>query len=841
MSRLLKAAIEYLKLGIPAIPINDIKRSIFYWKSYQERLPTETELAHEFSDSRVAGLAIICGKISGNLEAIDVDCKYDLTGTLFDDIMQRIIDELPDLAPRLVIAKTVNAGYHIIYRSEKIEGNKKLAFRETTAEEKKANPHEKHKALVESRGEAGYIAAVPTEGYKFTTGAASIRNIPIITAEERDHLFEIARSFNQVVETISHKNNFVESKPMNKSPFQDFNERGDIRGLLERHGWKYVYTKGEKIYFQRPGDTKAKTSGDYHTGKGIFSVFTSSTIFEVQKGYKPCAVYTILECDGDWKKCYRKLLADGYGEPFRKIGAEYKKFVQSNIDEGMSPKAVVMKMADKFDITEDEAEKIVTSVTREEEAQISQFWKYNEADNKVTLPFTNFVDFLESHGFGLYFYDPNSPVFKIVHNDRNRLMEVSSERLRKFVKDYLMNYDPDSGVVFPKALLLEAVYRDTKLFGDDLLEWLGHLQPDFLRDTKDCCYFPFRNGIVEITKDGMQLLQYGDVNKVIWKSDIRDAHIDIETSTDFDCEFSDFVGKICANDLGRVQSACSIIGYLLHKYKHPAKAFAVILAEETDDDTKGGGTGKGLFVKGIEHMMNIETLDGKNFKMDKAFAFQRVKLETKIIVIQDIEKNFDFRKFYSIITEGLTIEKKNKDELYVSYEDSPKIMLTTNYTVADDGNHAKRRQKVIEFSDYFGLHRSPQEEYGHLMYKDWDKDEWNRFYNFMFHCVQYYLRNGVLDSMQGDSYRRKKINNMFSPEFTEWFVDYSDNGCHDWKETTTLYNDFLSVNGMDKKDYSQKRFKKAMEVASSNFGLHLETRKNKQNNGRYENRILKKI
>jgi hypothetical protein len=838
-NKLIKSAKAYLELGIPAIPLDANKRSILYWKKYQEQLPTADEIDQNFSSAKTVGLAIITGKISGNMEAIDVDCKYDLTGTLFDDMMQRVVDEMPDVAAKLVIAKTVNGGYHIIYRSPKIEGNRKLASRETTEEEKAKNPHEKHKALIETRGEAGYIAAVPTPGYSFTSN--SIREIPVLTSEERDHLHEIARSFNQVVEMVSHKSQFIEQKPMSKSPFADYNERGDIVQLLTSHGWKFVYERNDKVYFQRPGDTQAKTSGDFHRVKNIFAVFTSSTIFEVNKGYKPCAVFTILECNGDYKQSYKKLLAAGFGEPFRKIGNEQRRFVEKQLSTGMTPGAAALAMADKFAMTEEDAEKIVNAVVNEEEAGINEFWDYNEALNKVALPRAKFVDFLESNGFGLYFYDQSSPVFKVVHNDRNRLTEVSSERLRKFIKDYLMLFEPESGVLYPKQLLLECVYKDTKLFGDDILEFVNHVNPDFLRDSKDVCYYPFNNGIVEITANSMKLLNYGDVNKVIWKSDIRDANIDLEPTEDFECEFSDFIFKVCGQDPARTLSAVSIIGYLLHKYKHPANAFAVILCEETEDDAKGGGTGKGLFVKAIEHMTNIETIDGKNFKMDKSFAFQRVKMDTKIVAIQDIQKNFNFELFYSIITEGITIEKKNQAELFINYEDSPKVMFTSNYGMNDSGNHAKRRQKTIEFSDYFGPGKSPADEYGHLMYADWDKDEWNRFYNYMFYCVKYYLEFGVTDVDQGDKYKRKKVSNMFTPEFTEWYLDLVENDNHEWHQTSALYNDFLNVNDWDKKEYSQKRFKLALKVASENFNIGFESKKNRQAGGKYENRFLKKI
>ena len=58
-----------------------------------------------------------------------------------------------------------------------------------------------------------------------------------------------------------------------------------------------------------------------------------------------------------------------------------------------------------------------------------------------------------------------------------------------------------------------------------------------------------------------------------------------------------------------------------------------------------------------------------------------VGLDTKVVAIEDVRKNVDFEGFYSIITEGITVEKKNKDELFIPYKDSPKILFTTNYTI----------------------------------------------------------------------------------------------------------------------------------------------------------------
>lgn len=833
---LLKAAKEYKKLGISVIATDANKRSIQQWKKYQEEMASDQEIAAMFASSKTQGVAIICGAVSGNLEVIDVDCKYDLTGSLFEDYMQGVVESSKDLAEKMVIAKTKGGGYHILYRATDISGNQKLAQRFTTEEERKDNPHEKVKVLIETRGEAGYVIAVPTGGYKYIQN--NVRNLPLITTEERNLLLNIARSFNTVIEEV-HQYNYVESKPFNKSPFQDYNERGDIIGLLQKHGWKVVKEQKSKVFVLRPGDTTSKTSGDYNRDMGLFSVFTTSSQFEPNKGYRPAAVYAMLECNNDYKLAAKKLLAEGFGEPYKKIAKDVRRYVERNTEDGVTDEKLLVKIAGKFSITIDEAKEVVKNIEQEKSVDDDTFWYWDADKEKLSLSYTKFAQFLNVNGFGLYFYDTTSPIFKIVHNDFNRLEEASNERIKKFTQEYILNY-PLEGVEYTKDQLLEVLYRNNNIFSDKLYEYLNALRIDFLRDTKNCCYIPFKNGIVEISSGNIKILKHGEVNKVIWKTNLIDFNVDICQEDDNPCEFLDFLEKISGYDKDRLISAVSIIGYLLHKYKHPAKTFAVILGEETDDESKGGGTGKGIFIKALEKILSTVTIDGKNFKADKSFAYQRVKLETKLVAIQDVDKMFDFEKFYSIITEGWTIEKKNKDELYITYSDSPKVILTTNYTINDTGNHAKRRQKVIEFSDYFGPGKTPLDEYGHLLFDDWDKDEWNRFYNFIFYCVKYYLKNGIKDMQQGEKYKAKKIKVQFGEDFLSWFEDYSQNGFMNDKKFSDLYAGFLNTAELDKKEYSRKRFKKGLEVASENMGYNLITTKNRQDANLLYIKMIKK-
>jgi len=297
---------EYLKAQLSVIPTKEDKLpALPTWKPYQSQRLKEEEVEALFSGANVKSLAIICGAISKNLEVIDVDTKHDTTGSLWDELKSLIEDNLPELYKRLVIAQTRSGGYHIYYRCSSISGNLKLST--------KLN----REVIIETRGEGGYVIAPPTPNYTYIQGEPG--NIPTITTEDREILFNIAKSFNEL-EEVKPKVSTTLSTTYNStglSPFEDYNQRGDIVALLESKGWRVVNQRGQRINLLRPGSTDNKTSGNYHTGLKVLRVFSSSTEFNPDKGYSPSQVFSLLECNGDNKLTYRRLLELGYGEPYK--------------------------------------------------------------------------------------------------------------------------------------------------------------------------------------------------------------------------------------------------------------------------------------------------------------------------------------------------------------------------------------------------------------------------------------------------------------------------------------------------------------------------------------------
>ena len=810
------------------IAIDANKRAVLPWKKYQTQKITPEELAAQMAHPKAIGQAIICGAISGNLEVIDVDSKYSLV----DGFNEFYLNLLPDyLRGKLHIVKTKSGGLHIYYRCEVIGSNVKLAQRPTTPEERKANPADKVRVLIETRGEGGYVVAPPTDGYSVMQGNA----IPVISLDERDLLLDAARSLNEVFEEVKAQRSISAADGYSLSPFDDYNARGqdDMIGRLIAAGWREVWRQHDKVVFLRPGATDSKSSGDFNFDKNWFCVFTTSSEFEPLKAYKPAAVYCKLMCNDNWQECARQLIELGYGEQRKQIGGNIKRDIFRKKESGASDEDIAFFIKQKHNLANvAEAMELVNHCTTQWGDRVCTFWEVSEKGG-ITIVRHKMLEFLsENGGYFLYYYDQKSTIYKIIRVQDGFCEEADTEHLKKFIKDYITGLPNSFDGITPNDLL-EAVYKGANtFFSSSLLEFMPRIELNLLKDTKEIAYYPFKNGVLKVTHDKKELLTYGQLGVHVWRNRVIDFNIDIDEAIDWDgVEFFRFIQKICGDDIDRQIYVVQIIGYILHGFKDQTRPFAVILAEETEKDKEGGGTGKGIFFKAISKMLDVVFIDGKNFKLDKSFAFQRVELSTQLIVIEDCRKNVDFEGFYSHLTEGITVEKKNKDELYIPYKDAAKFGFTTNYTISLKGNHGKRRGKVIEFSNFFNPKNTPLDFFGHQMFEGWDKDEWNRFYNMMAECVQAYLKEGISDQYNSNAMKRKQVKLNFGEEFFDYFEDIK---IDEWKFIADEHTYFLNQSGLEKKEFSLKRFKAGLENACDVMGYTLKERKNRAAENRKE-------
>lgn len=169
-------------------------------------------------------------------------------------------------------------------------------------------------------------------------------------------------------------------------------------------------------------------------------------------------------------------------------------------------------------------------------------------------------------------------------------------------------------------------------------------------------------------------------------------------------------------------------------------------------------------------MLNMVTIDGKNFSFDKPFPFQMVKLDSQLINFNDILKNFDFERLFGMITEEFMIEKKNKDAQVVAFEDSPKIYISTNMTLKGSGESTRGRQQIIEFDNYFNADHTPVKEFGRMFFYEWDDNEYRKFYSFMVECLQLHLLEGLIE-FPVENYEVNKLIDMAGEEFMDYMEE----------------------------------------------------------------------
>jgi hypothetical protein len=439
------------------------------------------------------------------------------------------------------------------------------------------------------------------------------------------------------------------------------------------------------------------------------------------------------------KSAYKKRNFDiKYFEDFNKIDS-----IKSDLKKG---KKEVLK---KHNIEEDVYNEI------KEELEHEDFWFLNEK-NKIQIDLLKYKLFLERNGFKKYFPDGSQkPTWLFIQS--NKVVETSIEKIKDFVLDYLIQRQQID--VWKYC----AGYQN--LFSENLLAMIETVELMMLKDTKTTSYLAFKNGILEVNKNHIKLIDYIDVNGYVWDSQIIQR--DWEQLDDFNNEYKTFINNISADEPLPIES---VIGYLLSTYKNKMNNKAVILNDEVISENPEGGTGKGLFVQGLRQIRRVSILDGKTFDDKKSFPYQTVSPETQVLVFDDVKKNFDFESKFSLVTEGMTLERKNKDAIRLKVEESPKMVISTNYAIRGEGNSHDRRRFELEIAQYYGKNLTPYDEFGKQLFDDWELLEFQKFDNYMVYCLQVYLKNGLIIQNAKNLKMRKFIAETCM-EFYEWIND----------------------------------------------------------------------
>jgi hypothetical protein len=486
--------------------------------------------------------------------------------------------------------------------------------------------------------------------------------------------------------------------------------------------------------------------------------------------------------------------------------------IREKLKGGVPKKEIVLDLRESG-VDDDTINYVISDI--EDSSHVREFWTINQKGT-INLMHYEFKEFLEENGY--FKYSPEGTKNYVFVKVTNNLIDNTSE---DEIKDFVLSY--------VEKVADRNVYNffadKTRFFKEDFLTMLSHVDVYFVQDTKDVSFLYYRNCAVRVTCDEITIVDYIDLGGYVWKNQViqRDFKVD-EVA---DCDYKKFITNIAGmsraktdDDVDmvkrRIKSIESTIGYLLHGYKNLGYCPAVIINDEVITDNPEGGTGKGIFVNAIGQMKSNVVMDGKSFSFEKSFAYQLVSADTQILTFDDVRKHFDFERLFSIVTEGITLEKKNKDAIKIPFNKSPKIIITTNYAIKGKGNSFERRKWEIEFTNHYSKDYTPEDEFGRLLFSDWDEDEWLRFDNYMISNLRLYLCSGFVSS-EFTNLETRKFQAETDYSFHEWLYDKHNNmiKMNEKLYTQDLHNAFVA----DYSDFSrlsQQRFNKWLKA----YGLY---------------------
>ena len=742
----------YLNNGISLLPVRDkddakgiAKTPFSPWKKYETEIITKDEL-FDLMDNKhnTTAVAIIGGKISGNLEIIDIDVKYKLgiDARLFSDIK----DFYPDILKKVRIHKSPSTGYHIIYRCEAtIPGSQKLAGRMATVEELKNNPKNKTYNFLETRGEASYVLAPPSLGYTVSQD----NPIPTITEAERESLITLCKSYNEIIKVdapykpTTHDTNYYDT-----NPFDDFNYRCDPASLMSELGWHETKHNSQFIWFTRPGKSKG-VSLSFNHQKRFFYCFTSSTELEENKGYTPCNILSLLKFNNDKKQLYTYLVAQGYGKIKPKVEQRLAKVAATNgqpLPKNISTEAIGIHAA------------IITE--QDENHPHGIFW-VDSAEHGILIDRELLYIVSDKLGFKLHNYT-------LVYSDKKYIEAVEDRVYFDAIKKYVQEEDADLHKDICNAY--EAFIERHGRFTISRLQKLS--DNDILKDTKDAAFKCYLNGVLQITSQSIQLLT--SVPQLIWRKNLQLRNYNYNDAGRY-VEFLNLAIDMVHNPT--YLKRC--IGYLAHEFKDETAGYIIVLVEQCENPEDGGGSGKNVFSELFKRITTFVSKPGSQVKFDE--KFMQSWNHQKIFCISDVPKNFNFSFLKELSTGTGLMKKLFKDECEITSENMPKFLIQTNYSYETVDGGLKRRIKPIEFTRFFTDAGGIDVHFGVHFPNEWASDDWAGFDTFMADCIQQWLLGNrkIGSSILSESGWAKQfeqtwgqvISHFIAANFDSWVLD----------------------------------------------------------------------
>jgi len=484
-----------------------------------------------------------------------------------------------------------------------------------------------------------------------------------------------------------------------------------------------------------------------------------------------------------------------------------------------------------------------------------QFWQTEEWTDRsgrdrrlLSFDYANCYTFLKNRGFGRIKMADGDP--HLAHVNGHVVINVQAYEIKDYVIDFIKQLDMKD--------VLNMLYKGGfQYLGPQRMQELDFVNPEFGKSRKDRQYLYFRKDINnidvwDITANGIKLKKINEIDHYIWSDEIIElpiefsdkellkvekideeylkslpknevskyeqylGYFDVQISPEGEkCHFLQFLHNASnfhwrkmqknepltiddiAENAMHLMAKLTAIGYLLHSYKDASISRAVILMDgkQSEVGTSNGRTGKSLMGKAIEFIIPQHYIGAKGKNLtDDQFIFDGLTEKHRNLFLDDVRANVDFEFFFPLITGKLMVNQKGGKRFTLSFEQTPKLLISSNHAINGEGSSFSDRQWLVAFSDYYSDEHKPLDDFGIAFFSDWDFEQWNLFYRLMATCIRLYLKYGVIESPH-DRLEQRRLRQAMGEDFLTWAEEYfSESGpnINRRKERKEIYESFLS-------------------------------------------------
>ena len=405
---------------------------------------------------------------------------------------------------------------------------------------------------------------------------------------------------------------------------------------------------------------------------------------------------------------------------------------------------------------------------------MNYFWSESvtkSGEVKIGINNTLLLDFMISLGMFKYTAEELSKA-EFVRKDGQFISMINEDMIKdiviKAVKVQFKDYEHLQSV-------LNKLNGNNHPFGYKLLTGLRIMDTNTIKDTKYVSYNFYKNGMVVVTKEEVNIVPYDESDGNVWLTNIIDRDFVLGESGGLILQFI----KNISHDEQTVNAIISSLGYLMHKYKSPSLTKMISFNDTDFVMGANGGNGKSLFKTILRQVRNVLTINLDSGKM-KEFIYANVREDHDLVFLDELPPKFDLSKIFASITGEMSVEKKGKDVYNMQYEESPKQFAASNHPLGGAGGSFTGRLHEIQVNHHYERGRlQPKDDLGKEFFgEDFTEKDWRLFDNFMMYCLQYYLKNSLKSSTNITLEDEKLIKNT-----NEKFAEYMDDKYNDWHES----------------------------------------------------------